>query len=491
MIKAILKEFHEYRMKIYNFFRYRADSTFDLIDANAGQTQKESVVKLSLSPLFRREYSSITASITNLFRRDPDSLLETSEIEEDQEKLTQIIMEQCSKPIHKNFELFAVDCSPNPRIFANKLSDRGFIHSPVKVPGQKPVTIGHQYSTVVYLPEKTNHSEAPWVIPLSAKRVKTEESGTCIGIEQIVSIVSSERFQNRLCVCVSDSAYSNSKCLSLALNQMNLVNIARIRSNRKFYLPVSPNENESKKVGRPKIYGERWAPSNPGESDEQLTIQRFSAKGKCFYIKIERWNDRFEKGTTSSVCKNETGLQKSSAFLFDAVKVTVSDEYGKPKYKKPLWLMVEGNRRREIALEDIADSYFRRFDIEHFFRFAKQKLLLVDFQTPDVRHEENWWWLCLVSYTMLYGARRLANQVKNKWEKKSTDDGKIPKLLSPTEVQRDYERIILEIGTPACVPKPRGKSFGRVVGTKVGNRKDHKIVKKLQAKSPDAIKKAA
>ena len=57
--------------------------------------------------------------------------------------------------------------------------------------------------------------------------------------------------------------------------------------------------------------------------------------------------------------------------------------------------MVTGLRRQELSLADIADSYFRRFDIEHFFRFSKQKLLLGSFQTPDVRHEENWWWICI------------------------------------------------------------------------------------------------
>lgn len=36
----------------------------------------------------------------------------------------------------------------------------------------------------------------------------------------------------------------------------------------------------------------------------------------------------------------------------------------------------------------------------------------------------------------------------------------------PSQVQRDYERIIRGIGTPAPIPKPRGKSLGEGKGEK-------------------------
>ena len=102
-------------------------------------------------------------------------------------------------------------------------------------------------------------------------------------------------------------------------------------------------------------------------------------------------------------------------------------------------------KTQELSLNDIADSYFLRYDIEHFFRFGKQKLLLTCFQTPEVRHEENWWWLCLMGYMMLYQTRGLANQIRYPWEKKQKED-KNEECKTPSRVQRDYERIIKEIG---------------------------------------------
>ena len=35
------------------------------------------------------------------------------------------------------------------------------------------------------------------------------------------------------------------------------------------------------------------------------------------------------------------------------------------------------------------ETFLQRFDIEHFFRFGKQRLLLTAAQTPNVETEEN------------------------------------------------------------------------------------------------------
>ena len=491
MISTFIQKFSGFRNKIFNLFQYRADATMDLIDAIAGQPAKESVVKLSLSNLFRREYSSINDSVKYLFRKKNNKIAAPHEVKEGQEKVTEAIIEElCPKPKVKNFHLFAVDCTPNPRVHAKKLDDRGYVHSSNSVPGQKPITVGHQYSSVVHLPEKELSTIPPWVIPLSTLRINSDESGTCVGMSQVVKIVNYEKFKKELCVSVSDSAYSNSRCMSIAKEQNNLVNIARIRNNRKFYLPIIQKAEEHKKPGRPKKYGDRWDLNDPEKADKTVTVTRFSKKGNEFYLKIEVWYNRLEKGHTGKRSENaEFLVEKSDPFLFDAIKVTVLDKNENPKHKKPLWLMVVGEQRRSLCLEDIADCYFRRFDIEHYFRFAKQKLLLDKFQTPEVRHEENWHWLCLMSYNMLYGSKELARLVKNKWETKKSGDQE-SYFPTPTEVQRDYERIIGGIGTPSRIPKPRGKAPGRPEGFKAEARKDKKIIKKSK-KSLDEIEKTA
>ena len=53
----------------------------------------------------------------------------------------------------------------------------------------------------------------------------------------------------------------------------------------------------------------------------------------------------------------------------------------------------KGTKLSDYPLSDIFLSYRQRFDIEHFFRFGKNRLLMDKIQTPDVQHEESWWQL--------------------------------------------------------------------------------------------------
>lgn len=144
-----------------------------------------------------------------------------------------------------------------------------------------------------------------------------------------------------------------------------------------------------------------------------------------------------------------------SGRLFDA-------ETGALVFQRPLWLwqIVRGRRGAEWTLEQIYTAYRQRFDLEHFFRFAKNRLLLDKFQTPEVRHEEHWWQLVCLAYLQLWLAAPLANALPKPWERY------LPKrpsgtVSSPTRVQRDFERIIRLVGTPARSPKRRGISPGR------------------------------
>lgn len=490
-----------FRKKLFELFTYRSDATLDLVDAIAGQTSKESIVKLSLNSLFRRGYSSITDVLDNLFRTKANKNPQPEELTQEQLKVTQLLVSQCPKPEKRRFVVLSLDCTSVPRIYAAKLQDRGFVHAPTKVPGQKPITVGHQYSVVTYSPERSHFSEPHWVVPLSVLRVKTEETGTAVGLAQIEQIASETDFKNHLCVVAEDSAYSVAPCMQRLNHLKNVIEIVRMRNNRSFN--IVPGKVGELSSGRPRIYGDQWVLSNPGESDESTTIEHYTAKGKLIYLKINRWYDRQAKGetiqsqehkavnnTSTSIpveepLKDQKKTKKNSTknsanpVLFDAVRVRALSEDGQPLFQKPLWLMLRGLRRKELSLQDIAQSYLQRYDIEHFFRFSKQRLLLTSFQTPDVRHEENWCWLCIMGYTMLYGARYLANHIRYPWEQKRRRED-VGKAQTPSQVQRDYERITNKIGTPACEPKLRGKSPGRSKGTEVPKRKDWPIIKKSE-----------
>ena len=150
-------------------------------------------------------------------------------------------------------------------------------------------------------------------------------------------------------------------------------------------------------------------------------------------------------------------------YFFTLARICLYNANDALAYPQALWVIVMGEKRDTLNLLDIFTTYDQRYDLEHFFRFGKQRLLLDGFQTPEVQHEENWWFLAHLAYLQLWVARSYAENHPHPWE------GSLPasktQSLSPTRVQRDFGRIIRQIGTPAALPKPRGYSPGRPKGT--------------------------
>ena len=178
MIESIVAKFQTFRHRLFQLFPYRAGATMDLIDALSAMTTADSVVKMNLSDLFSRTYSSLTDVLNSLFRTN----LKTPPIDEERHeqafKVTQLLVERCApSSSEKDYVLFAIDCTANSRIYANKVEDRTNVHAPNHVPGQKPITIGHDYSVLVYLPHRPEDRELHWVVPLSVRRVRSDQSG--------------------------------------------------------------------------------------------------------------------------------------------------------------------------------------------------------------------------------------------------------------------------------------------------------------------------
>ncbi len=158
------------------------------------------------------------------------------------------------------------------------------------------------------------------------------------------------------------------------------------------------------------------------------------------------------------------------------MRVDVLNEAGKHIFKRPLWLIVMGKRRTEVSLVESWKAYGQRVDLEHYFRFGKQKLLLNSYQTPDVEHAENWGQMVQLAYIFLWLAAGLVEDMPRPWEKPALK-GK-EQMASPTRAQRGFGGIISQCGTPAKAPKPRGYSPGRAQGEKPGPRERQPVIKK-------------
>lgn len=477
MIGTIVSNFQWFRKRLFGLFQYRAGATLDLIDALAATPTTDSVVKLSLSSLFARTYSSLTDVLSSLFRTDLKRLSTDKERNEETLKVTQLLAEECaSSAMHQEIALFAIDCTADPRIYAEKVKDRTVVHAPNHVPGQKPITVGHEYSVLVYLPDREEDTEKHWVIPLSVKRVESHQTGPEVGLRQLEEIANDTVFKRSFCIAVTDAAYSTRQWLIRGAKLDHVVHIARLRGNRKLYR--MPAHHIEPRRGRPQIYGEELLLQDPSEPDLEEITTMTTRKGRKCQVLLQRWNDCLMQGSKD---------EPTHEHPFDLLRVTVTDDTGKAVYRRPLWVMIAGAKRREVCNKDAQIAYGRRYDIEHFFRFGKQRLGMVASQTSETRHAENWHWIGLLAYNMLYYARSLAKSTRYPWEKKKIEV--LSSIERPSQVQRDYNRIILEIGTPALFPKPRGKSPGRQMGHKIGERPKCPVIRKSVKKEEDDLAK--
>ncbi len=473
----------EYRQELYDLFPRRADALMDLVDALSSNTTARSVVELSLNVPFRPGYGSVYTAIHQFLPLE-EALWGSINRAAYEQQHRRLLSPYLALPQQRSFWLLGVDVTPAPRPFASCLADRTFVHQPNTIRGNKPIAIGHAYSALVALPEKESPQAPPWVVPLSMRRVSSEETGTQVGVEQVQAVLADEAlpFSEALCVTVGDSAYSALSFVGPLAAQESLVTVARLRSNRVLYRPAPPPPEETAPPGHPTWYGERFDLKDEttwGLPDEEVQVDYVTPRGRRYTVHLQGWHSLLMRGS------REHSMHQHP---FTVVRARVFNARGELVFQRPMWLLALGPRREELSLNDVWQAYRQRFDLEHFFRFGKQRLLMNAYQTPDVDYEENGWQIVSLAYIQLWLARSQAETLLRPWERylPRTEAG----ITSPAQVQRDFGRIIGQIGTPAQAPKPRGYSPGRRRGDQPEGRTRQPVIKK-GAKSPPKAQKAA
>ena len=245
-IKKCTTELRQFREELYQNFNNRADTLMELVDAICSNPNARSVVEYSLTPCFRRSYSTIFKAI--------------AEMTWDENTIARLLTTLMPQPQTRPFRLLGVDVTSQPRPFARTMADRGIVYRPNTVKGSKPIAIGHQYSTVAVLPEAEAGVSSSWVIPLLTRRVSTDEDKELVGAEQVDLLLKDSRlpFARDLCVEVGDTSYSKPAYLHANRHHCHLVTIARVRGTRTFYQQHVPTGSE-RGAGHPTWYGDSFS----------------------------------------------------------------------------------------------------------------------------------------------------------------------------------------------------------------------------------------
>jgi hypothetical protein len=308
-------------------------------------------------------------------------------------------------------------------------------------------------------------------VPLNVRRIQSDEKATVVGAEQLAALLQDEAqpFHAALCVHVADSVYSATEYLGRVGAHRNLVSVTRLAENRVCYRQFRA-KRAVRGSGHPRWYGQPFdlkESTTWGLPDECAETTFTTKRGRTYRVHLQAWHNLLRRG--------KCGLPMQR-YPFTLIRAVVIDEQGQLVFKRALWLIVLGERRGELSLVEAWEAYGQRYDLEHNFRFGKQRLLMAAYQTPEVEHEENWFVLVQLATVQLWLACEVAGVRLRPWERYLPP--RASGVASPSQVQRDWERIIRQIGTPARAPKRRGNAPGRAKGTRMERRPRQPVVKK-------------
>ncbi|MBG1265066.1 NF041680 family putative transposase [Nostoc sp. WHI] len=415
----------EFRQVAYKYLGRAKDATFELTDAILLTRNAYSLADLSLSPVFRRKWSSIYEAL--------------QDSRPQRQKLMQLYIKQI--PL-KGRPLLAGDHTNWSRPDAVTLQERTYEHSGTSIAGNKPITVGQGYSTIAWIPEDSGS----WALPLRHERITSWESPIEKAIWQLKQVC--EHFPTRP-ISVWDSEYG---CAPFVLKTANIAVdiLVRLRSN--LCLWGEPGAYSGK--GCPRKHGDKFKLNEPTTWGEAASVFEVDDP-KLKQVRVSLWkNLHFRKAVTRPM---------------SLLRVERQDVQGNQRVSKPLWLAWVGEAMP--PLEEVWRFYLRRFTIDHWYRFLKQRLHWTVPKLSTPKQCERWSDLMPLMTWELWLARDIVTDNPLPWQRSSDK-------LTPGRVAQAIGGVFAVIGTPTSEPKPRGKSPGWQTGKKHHRKNRCPIVKK-------------
>lgn len=156
------------------------------------------------------------------------------------------------------------------------------------------------------------------------------------------------------------------------------------------------------------------------------------------------------------------GRRCRSSAVDTVIQVTVDHLPGGRRPHKDLWLFHAAPPGAACDLDLLWKAYLRRFDQEHFHRFAKVHLGLDAAHLQSAAATDRWVDLVLAYYVQLRLAARLVDDLRRPWQPRP-EPGTV---LSPYRTRLGFRRLRARLGTPAKPAKSSRPGPGRPKGSK-------------------------
>lgn len=240
----IFDKLKQFRQSTYMLLGQAKDAVCDLIDAVLTTPRVNSFVELSLSPVFRRAWSSLYAALKD--SRPP------------RRKLMKLYIAQM--PTEEERPLLAGDHTTWARPEAVTLKDRTIEHQPTAISGNKPIAVGYGFSTIAWIPQMGGS----WGLPLRHERITSFETPISKAAFQLKQVCA---HLNVRPIAVYDSGYGNASFVRQTTGiEADL--LLRLRSNLCLWGPPPPYSGR----GRPKVHGEKFKLSEPNTWTEPVAF---------------------------------------------------------------------------------------------------------------------------------------------------------------------------------------------------------------------------
>jgi len=436
----------------------------------------KSVTALSESPLFGHQYSSITAAISGLANNDWELRHVQRVLQEFWQKYFKV-----GRVIHWQTDVVNVF-----REYAPCLRERQYRHKANNViRGNKALGLGYPLSEVNWADPQSG-----WSVPFLMRRIGACEDEALCGAEQIKALCERAEFAKALNVNVCDCGYGTAKYLVAVARVGNLVTIARLRHGHKVYEAVCRRTQ-----GAPQVYGQKYYLVEESgtriyrtkmgdrkvwqtaiyerEADEEAVIERETKKGRRLRIELKRWG--------AMKLRNRDGHSLKEV-EFDMVGIRALDaRTGARVFKHDQFVAVVGERRAELSVEEVAEEYRHRFDLEVTNRLMKQELFLQGYQTPALEHLDNWILIVQTALWLLWAASKEAGNECPKWQRFGAIQKAEGERRTAAETRKGLEKLLLSFERKEFEPKKCQKGRGRLKGEKQEPRKRYEVVRKWQS----------
>jgi hypothetical protein len=425
-----LEALRAFRHHVYTRLGCRRDGLFELLDALLSAPRIETPAHLSLVPTCQRGWGSVYDAL-NAGTMDLPAL----------ETLV------ASYPLRSEPAWYAVDASVWPRCDAETSPERGYYAHPYRHSHGQPIVAGWNYSWLVQVPSRCSS----WTAPLRMRRVRPGENLNLVAAEQIRSWLGQappSAAGAQLPIFSFDAGYDSVQ-LSLALADEPVCLLVRLRAGRCFY--ADPTSQPP--TGRPRRHGAKFVCADPTSWPEP-TAQWSTEDPQYGRVQLQAWSGLHPLPQQHA----QRGTRRPRPLVRGTLIRLEVDHLPRPtKAPEPLWFWWWGPVLPDLAV--VWQAYVARFSIEHTFRFFKQTL---KWTTPKLRSPEaadRWTWLLLLAYVQLRLARDHVADVRLPWQPPLP-----PERRTPAQVRRGFSQLLVHLGSPACVPKPCGRSPGRPKG---------------------------